>query len=207
MKQLILLAVTASILIAPMAHADYYITGTIAQTTPDDNAFKSDTGMRLGFGKHINKNFSVELSYGKLGSFSAKDDAAEEIRAESEYIVQQAFPDASLSLQDLSVSVDTTAFELTAIGRLPLSKKASLFAKLALIRWDYTLDTSGTLIIDGATQSFSDSSVSDTGTDIAAGIGAEMAFTDAFSGHLELSQYDMDGLKIRLAGLGLSYKF
>lgn len=78
-----------------------------------------------------------------------------------------------------SLSSESTAFELLAVGLLPLSDTFSLYAKGGFFRYDS--DGSGTGSLAGSS--------SDEGTELTFGLGAEYRFARTLAARLEWQRY------------------
>jgi OOP family OmpA-OmpF porin len=150
-------------------------TGGVAGVSCDD----TDTAFRIFGGYQFNKHFGVELGYADLGS-------------------------ATISGAGITASVEAKAWDLVAVGRLPISEQFSVFGKLGMYRADSDLSSNTPLI----------GSASDTNTDITYGIGLQYDFNKNFGLRAEWQQYKKVGSDstggdgdVDVMSIGVVYRF
>ena len=129
-------------------------TSGIAGVSCDD----SDTAWRIFGGYQFNKNLAVELGYSALG-------------------------EASISGGGITATVEAKAWDLVAVGILPITAQFSVFGKLGMYMADSEL-SSNTPLIPGA---------SDSNTDITYGIGLQYDFNKSLGVRAEYQQYKKVG--------------
>ncbi len=96
-----------------------------------------------------------------------------------------------------TIAVDSTGWDLSLMGRIPLWK-FELFAKAGLVAWDSDASISDPMI----------PGVSDSGSDLAYGIGAKFKFTDHFYIRAEWETFDVEGLDtLDMTSLGIEFTF
>lgn len=122
-----------------------------AGVTCDD----TDTAFRAFGGYNFNKNFGVELGYADLGK-------------------------VTVSALGLSGDVKATAFDLMAVGSLPIGDKFGVYGKLGMYRADSK--ASGAV-----------GSGSDTNTDVTYAIGGQYNFNKNLGLRAEWQQYKKVG--------------
>jgi OOP family OmpA-OmpF porin len=132
----------------------------------------SDTAWRILGGYRFNRNLAVELGYTDFGEVSAGDGGANNVTAEA------------------------TAFELVAVGSLPLSNEFSVYGKIGMFRWD--VDATGTGVFAG--------SESDSGTDVTFGVGVQYDFTRQLGLRGEWQRYSADE-DIDVISIGVVFRF
>jgi OOP family OmpA-OmpF porin len=115
----------------------------------------SDTALRIFGGYNFNKNFGVELGYADLGK-------------------------ATFSAPGLSGDVTATAWDLMAVGTLPVGDKFGVYGKLGM----YRADTKASSSIGGG---------SDTNTDFTYAIGGQYNFNKNLAIRAEWQQYKKVG--------------
>ncbi len=144
-----------------------------AQFEPDPGspAFDSDaTAYKIHGGYRVMKFFGVEADYRDFGSPS-----------------QDFF--------GTEVQVDTTAFDLFAVGVIPIGM-FELFGKAGYSKWDAEISASGL-----------GSLASDDGNDLAYGIGAAFAI-GKFALRVEYEQFDIENTDdISMASVGVDFRF
>jgi OOP family OmpA-OmpF porin len=118
----------------------------------------TDTAFRVFGGYNFNKHFGVELGYADLGK-------------------------VTLSGGGLTASVEAKAWDLMAVGTLPIGDKFGVYGKLGMYRAESDLSSNTPLI----------GSASDTNTDITYAIGAQYNFTKNLGIRAEWQQYKKVG--------------
>jgi opacity protein-like surface antigen len=150
-------------------------TGGVAGVSCDD----SDTAFRVLGGYQFNKYLGAELGYADLGK-------------------------ATLSAAGLSASVEAKAWDLVAVGRVPVADRFSLFGKLGMYRADSDL-SSNTALIPAS---------SDDNTDVTYGLGAQYDFNKNLGVRAEWQQYKKVGSDstggegdVDVMSVGVVYRF
>ena len=139
------------------ADTGFYIGGSIGETTADCNATAStscddkDTAWKVFGGYQLNRNFAVELGYSDLGEVSSSG--------------------------PFSTKVESTVWDLVAVGSIPLGNNFSLYGKLGAYRADAELSTSVGVSGDKST------------TDLTYGLGARYDFTRNLGVRAEWQRY------------------
>jgi hypothetical protein len=140
---------------------------------PGDSFSGSDTSFKLLGGYRVIKFFAVEADYRDLGSQS----------------------DTVAPGQELVF--DTKAFDLFAVGVVPIGKAFEVFGKAGYSIWDADLSMTGTINGSG----------SEDGSDLAYGVGAAYSF-NKFALRLEYEQFDIaDVDNVSMASFGAEFRF
>lgn len=79
----------------------------------------------------------------------------------------------------ITVTAETTAFELVGVGSLPLGDAFSIYAKAGIFRYESDGSASGGIV----------GSASDSGTELTFGLGAQYAFARNLAARLEWQRY------------------
>jgi OmpA-OmpF porin, OOP family len=140
--------------------ADIDCTGT----TSCDN---KDNSWKILGGYQFNRNFALEFGYADLGAPSASTPPF-------------FFPGLG-TVPAGNLKIETTVFELVAVGTLPLTNQFSIYGKLGLYRADTETSAS---FANGVSASESDSN-----NDLTFGVGARFDFTRNLGIRLEWQQY------------------
>jgi OmpA-OmpF porin, OOP family len=136
-----------------------------------------DTAFKILGGYQFNKNFAVELGYTDFGEVSGAGGGN-------------------------SFSTEATAFELVAVGMLPLADKFSVYGKIGMYRGD--VDTSGTGIFGSASES---------NTDLTFAVGVRYDFTRNLGVRAEWQKYqdvgggDIGESDVDVLSIGAIWKF
>jgi len=135
----------------------------------------TDTAFRIFGGYNFNKNFGVELGYADLGK-------------------------STFSAGGLSGDAKATAWDIMAVGTLPIHEKFDLYGKLGMYRAE--TKTSGALFVGEK----------DNNTDVTYAIGGAYNFNQNLAVRLEWQQYkkvgsDSDNGDVDVIGVGVVYKF
>ncbi|HKX38586.1 MAG TPA: outer membrane beta-barrel protein [Burkholderiales bacterium] len=120
----------------------------------------SDTGFRILGGYQLNRSFALELAYTDLGEVSASGGGG-------------------------TASAEASAFEVVAVGTLPLAERFSLYGKAGVYRGevDARIDT---VLVSG--------SASESNTDLTFGAGVRFDFSPRAALRVEWQRYpDMGG--------------
>jgi OOP family OmpA-OmpF porin len=120
-----------------------------------------DTSWRIFGGYQVNRNFAIELGYNAGGEATASVPAIGPIPPSR-------------------VTIEATAWDLSAIGILPFSDRFSAFGRIGLYRADTDVN------IDFSGLPFSES---DSNTDLTFGIGVRYDFTQNVGARLEWQRY------------------
>ena len=140
----------------------------------------SDTAWKVFGGYQFNRNFAVEFGYTDLG-------------------------EASASAPGASATAESTAFEVSAVGMLPLADRFSIFGRIGLHMSD--TDARATLgSVSGST--------SESNTGLTFGIGARYDFTKNLGVRAEWQRYadvggdDVGGeFDVDVISIGVIWKF
>lgn len=152
-------------------------------TTCDDK----DTAWKIIAGYQFNRNLAVELGYADLGESTAS---------------------GVVSGVNVSVRAELTAWEVVAVGSLPLMDRLAIYGKLGLFRGEVDLSATGTL--GGFTAS---GSGSDSNTDLTFGFGVRYDFTRNLAVRAEWQRYpDVGGdntgeSDVDLLSVGVLFRF
>jgi hypothetical protein len=131
----------------------------------------SDLATRVFAGVRLHRYLAIEAGWVDIGEIDA--------------LVPAITSDAQL--EQVPTTLETSGWEVTAVGIWPVNRDLELFGKLGLISWDSDL-TSG-----GAGAAGSD------GQDLAYGIGAEYTGTGRLRFRIEGMVYDLDGFDESIA--------
>jgi OOP family OmpA-OmpF porin len=158
------------------AHAGLYFGASIgdASINEEDEGVDfdaSDTGSKFYGGFTLFKFFGLEASYLDLGS-----------------VEDEVSPGTD-------VTIDTTGFDLYAVGILPIGKHFELFAKAGIIVWDAEVSSG----IDDE---------SDDGNDPAYGAGLAIVFFEHFAVRAEYQRFDISDIdKVEMISAGAEFRF
>lgn len=147
----------------------FYAGLSLGQSTADDactgvsgpgiSCDDKDTAWKILGGYQFNRHFAVELGYTDLGEVSASGPGG-------------------------SVSVESSAFEVVAVGMMPIADKFSIYGKLGVYRGETDASAPGV-------------SISESTTDLTFGIGARYDFTRNLGVRAEWQKYsDVGGGEI-----------
>jgi OOP family OmpA-OmpF porin len=133
---------------------------------------EKDTAWKIFGGYQVNRNFSVELGYANFG-------------------------EATVTGPGGTATIEGNAFDLVAVGSLPLADRFSVYGKLGLYRADF--EVSNTL-------GFSEDA-SETG--LTFGVGLRFDITRNLAARLEWQRYQEvgDDLDVSMMSLGVLFKF
>lgn len=136
-----------------------------------------DTAFKILGGYQFNKNFAVELGYTDFGEVSGGGAVG-------------------------NFSTEATAFELVAVGMMPLADRFSVYGKIGMYRAD--VDASGTGIFG---------SVSESNTDLTFAVGVRYDFTRNLGVRAEWQKYqdvgggDISESDVDVLSVGVIWKF
>jgi OOP family OmpA-OmpF porin len=143
-------------------------------TTCDD----SDTAWKILGGYRFNRNLAVEFGYTDLGEVSGSDGVD-------------------------TVTVESTAFELVAVGTMPIADKFSVYGKIGLYRGETDAEVVGP----------SAGSASESNTDLTFGVGVQYDFTKNLGVRGEWQRYsdvgggDIEGADVDVISIGVVFRF
>jgi OmpA-OmpF porin, OOP family len=146
-----------------------------------------DTVWRVFAGYQLNRNFAIEGGYADLGRATAS---------------------GVIGGVDVSARFETTAWDLVAVGILPLANRFSLYGKLGLYYGTVKATATGTL--GGFSQTDSEK---DSGTDLTFGIGALFDITRNIGVRAEYRKYsdvggsDVGESDVDVIGISVLYRF
>jgi OOP family OmpA-OmpF porin len=161
------------------AHAGLFFGGSAGDASVNDSdptiSFdSSDTGYKLYGGFTFIKFFALEASYLDLGS------------SEDEISV------------GTDATIDTTGWDVYAVGILPIGKHFEIFGKAGIIVWDAEVAYSGLI------KSESDES----GSDPAYGAGIAFVFGEHFAVRAEYQRFDISDIdKVEMTSVGAEFRF
>lgn len=138
-----------------------------------------DTSFKLFGGYNFNKYFGVELEYLDGGTASESYDLGEGAT--------------------LDIDIDTSGFNASIVGMIPIGERFNLFAKLGMIFWDvdYSADFDGVIFDE-----------SDSGEDLSWGLGAGFDFTERFGARIEYQEFDVhDADSVDLISASVTWSF
>jgi opacity protein-like surface antigen len=131
-----------------------------------------DTSFKVLGGWRVMKFFAVEADYRDLGS-------------QSDMVLGEEFV------------IDTSSFDLFAVGVIPVGSAFEIFGKAGYSMWDAEMRITG---VPG--------SGSDSGNDIAYGLGAAYNFGDKFALRLEYELFEIESnADISMASIGAEFRF
>jgi len=170
----------------------WYVGGALGQTeveldcTGTTACDDKDSSWKIFAGYQVNRNFAVEFGYGDVGKVTAST------------------PPIGI-IPPANVAIETTVWELVAVGVLPLAERFSAFGKLGL----YRADTDVRIDFVGL-GSVTDS---DSNTDLTFGIGVRFDMTPRLGARLEWQRYsdvaaaDFDEGDVDVISLGVAWRF
>jgi OOP family OmpA-OmpF porin len=182
MKRVIMLGLVCALLTGPALAQDtgFYIGGAVGQANMDGaceglpagvSCDDKDTAWRVFGGYQFNRNFAAELGYANLG-------------------------EATASGLGVSAAVEVTAWDLVAVGLLPLGSNFSVYGKLGMYSGEAEL-TSNVGI-----------SEEDSGSDITFGVGVRYDFTRNLGVRAEWQRYnDVNDEALDVMSIGVLWRF
>jgi len=166
----------------------FYMGASVGTTDADDGSVipdlidsgsvdGKDSGFKIFGGYAFTQSLALEFAYLDLGKIS--------------------YSGTFGGLPVTGGQIETTAFNFSAVGTLPLNPSFSLFAKAGVLFWDAKArDTTGGTPF----------SASDDGSDLSLGLGATYHFNKNLGLRAEWEQFDA-GDGISLLSVGAVYKF
>ena len=190
-KGLAILGLASAMAFAGPAFAQnggFFIGGSIGQTDVDEEITTGvidsgdvdgkDTGWKIFGGYMFNRHFGVELAYIDAGEVSYSGTFG-------------GFPVTG-------GKVELSAFNLSALGVLPISEQFSVFGKVGLFKWEAEFsDTTGGVPFSG----------DDDGTDVSFGLGVAYNFNRNFGLRAEYELFKTDDADASLLSVGVVWKF
>lgn len=179
MRKLILATVVCLVVVAPSRAGNFYIGGTIGQTSLEADSGGTridvdDTGLKGFLGYEFFKFFALEASYTDFGSF---DD----------------------TIGTTVIDAQASAGSLYGVGIWPLGR-LRFYGKLGYARWD----TEATITTPPMAPELSDTD----GTDLTYGIGVDFRVLRKLIIRLEYENYDFgDTQDVKFGSIGVEYKF
>ena len=184
--------IVALALAAPAVAQDQgiYAGGSIGQMTAKDacDGFNgvpgvtcedSDTAWRALIGYQFNRNFAAEVGYVNFGQVEARGPGG-------------------------TATIEATAFEVVAIGMLPVADRFSIYGKAGIYRGETDANVNTFALV---------TSVSESNTDLTFGVGARFDFTRNIAGRVEWQRYtdvgggDIGEADIDMISVGAIFKF
>jgi len=126
-----------------------------------DTCDEKDSSWRIFGGYQFNRNFAIEFGYADLGEASAAG--------------------AAPPFGTAGATFETTAFDLVAVGILPIAERFSAYGKIGL----YRADTDITASLTG----FPSVSLSDSNSDLTFAVGVRYDFTRNLGVRAEWQRY------------------
>lgn len=187
-------AVSAPALGQQIPEKAFYAGASFGQTDATDacdgvtiGCDEKDTGWRLFAGYQINRNFGLEFGYADLGEFTAS---------------------GAVSGVNVDAGVEVTAWDVVAVGTLPLSEKWAAYGKLGFYRAETEARATG------AVPGFVASAQADEkNTDMTFTLGLQVGLTNNLFLRGEWQSYrDVGGNQtgesnLDVLGVGLLYRF
>jgi OOP family OmpA-OmpF porin len=175
-------------LTASQASAQFFIGGSVGQSDMDDEITNGlitsgtvdgkDSAWKIFGGYMFNRHFGVEAAYVNLGEVS--------------------YSGAFGVLPVTGGKVELTAFNVSALGALPINEQFSLFGKIGFLGWEAEAsDTTGGVPF----------SAKDDGTDISFGVGVMFNFTPNFGVRAEYEFFQTDIGDADLISVGAVWRF
>jgi len=166
----------------------FYIGATIGQSKVKDfcggigvSCEDTDTALRLLGGYQFSKHFALELGYSQFG-------------------------EASISSGGLFAKVESTAWEVVAVGMLPVADRFSIYGKIGMYRADSDFSTN--IVLPGIPQALSESN-----NDLTFGFGLQFDISGSLGVRAEYQRYqDLGGPQIGesdldVMSIGVVYRF
>ncbi len=127
----------------------------------------TDTAWKLVVGYQFHRHFAIEAGYGDFGKITGSD---------------------TIGAVAVSGDIKATAFEIVAVGLLPVTQELSLYGKIGAARTRLRGNVSAS--VPGFTFS---QSATDHSTDLTFGLGAQYLFTRNIAARAEWQRYDSVG--------------
>ena len=168
-------------------YAGANVGGSYGRNACDDPASVSfvgdcdDKGLawKVFAGYQFHPNFAVELGYVRLGKLEAN---------------------GTIMGVPVTASGRAQGVELVGVGIYPVTREASIYAKLGLFHWREK--------VDGIVGGFFPVSGKEDGTDFTLGLGASYRFARNLAGRVEWQRYnDVNETRYDYFGVGLTYHF
>ena len=164
---------------------------------PPSGCDGSDTAWRLFGGYRFNRHFSAELGFADLGQATGN------------------LPPSNTNTTSTTGTLDTetTAWDLTAIGALPLVERLSLIGKVGLYHAGIKNRSTRTTFFAGFISSSVVTDSSDNDSGVTFGVGAQYDFARHFGVRVEWQRYGKVGsaatgeIDIDVLSAGLLYRF
>ena len=146
------------------SNAELYLGTSVGRTEVDDfcggtqsglTCDNSDTSYKIFGGYQFNKNFALEAAYIDISQVTAEDGSSK-------------------------LTVESTAFNLSAVGIAPISDAVDFFGKIGVMSWETKAEVSGLLV----------SSNEASGSDITFGLGFDFGLGEHFALRLEAERFN-----------------
>lgn len=178
----------ASCFFSAQAPAQGYLGASLGQSDADEdvaagliddgNVDTKDTAFKIFGGYQFNRNFALEAAYIDLGEVSYSG----------------TFGGAAVT----GGSVETTGFNLSAVGILLVNEKFSVFGKVGVFVWEAEAnDVTGGVPF----------SASDDGADLSFGLGASYAITPSLSLRAEWERLESSDADADILSIGVAFRF
>jgi OOP family OmpA-OmpF porin len=179
----------AVFLFAPAAQAEIVAGASIGQANieynlDDDFTFdEGDMGWKIRGGFRFIKFFGLEAEYVNLGK---PEDTIKDV------------PTGPATTTDVDLETELTAFDIFAVGVLPLGSRFELFGKVGYVIWDAEIAAKNVAGIDE----------DEDGSDFAYGAGVAIKFASIFALRAEYEIYDAEDTEdVSFASIGLDFRF
>lgn len=146
---------------------------TMSESFEDLSIQGSDTAFKLFAGYRFNENFALEAAYVDAGA-------------------------PSDTIYGISLWIESTAVEFSAIGNIPMTEKLGLFLRGSIVSWGSSITA-----IDGYDVYYEDNS----GTDLGWGLGMAAELTKRFSVRAEFEGANLAGTDYRMITLSGVFHF
>jgi len=152
--------------IAAAGAGDTYVGFSLGNVSQDESGVDIDDaiGWKIFGGYALNDVLAVEGGYTSFG--------------DADYTIPSIFAPG------VSASLETTGFEIAAVGNFPVNSQFSLFGKVGLLAWDSEASASG----PGGS-----ASDSETGTDVFFGVGGQYEISGNLAIRGSWERYTLDG--------------
>lgn len=192
MKKHLLFASLISVLAVPASAEGFYVLGDLGQSKMEVDLgnhyyfHDTDTAYDIGGGFNFNQYVALEVAYRDFGGTSIGDD-------------------------DYSAKSDMTAFQVSVLGKLPISDVVDVYGRLGVGRLKrkttYTVRHYSHTFPQTYSYTYSQTE-SDSDNKAFFGIGANYKITESFALRAEYSKYDRwDDAVLSALAIGATYSF
>lgn len=189
MKRAVLAAMFAFAVLffSPAAQAEIIVGGSYGEANLEfdldaDMFDEGASGWKVFGGFRFFKFFGLEASYIDFGK---PEDTFEDVQIGAQIL-------------DVDVEMDVTAWDLYAVGVLPLGSRFELFGKVGYIIWDAEI----------AAKNVAGLNDDDSGSDFAYGVGAAIKFAKLIGIRLEYEVFEIEDTEdVSFASIGVDLRF